>query len=59
MQLLVRSDDPAASRGLLLELIDASASHLMLSSLPPSPASPARWLADEIVEPVLAELPAS
>jgi alkanesulfonate monooxygenase SsuD/methylene tetrahydromethanopterin reductase-like flavin-dependent oxidoreductase (luciferase family) len=57
MQVLVRSDDPAASRGLLLDLIDAGATHLVLSPLPPWPPSPARWLADEIIEPVLAEIP--
>jgi alkanesulfonate monooxygenase SsuD/methylene tetrahydromethanopterin reductase-like flavin-dependent oxidoreductase (luciferase family) len=56
MQLLVRPDDAAATRRLLLELIDAGATHLVLSPVPPYPPAPVRWLADEIVAPVLAEV---
>ena len=41
---------------LLLELIDAGATHLVLSPVPPYPPAPVRWLADEIVAPVLAEV---
>jgi alkanesulfonate monooxygenase SsuD/methylene tetrahydromethanopterin reductase-like flavin-dependent oxidoreductase (luciferase family) len=59
MQILVRGDDPAASRGLLLQLIDAGATHLILAPIPPWPASPGRWLADEVIEPVLAAVPGS
>ena len=55
VQILVRGDDPAAARGLLLELIDAGVTHLVLGPIPPWPGSPARWLAEEIIEPVLAE----
>ncbi len=54
VQILVRGDDPAAARGLLLELIDAGVTHLVLGPIPPWPGSPARWLAEEIIEPVLA-----
>ena len=41
MQILVRPGDPAASRALLLELIDAGASHLVLAPVPPWPDRPA------------------
>lgn len=52
MQLMVRTGDPAASRDLLLELIDAGASHLVLAPVPPWPDRPAQWLADEVAGPV-------
>jgi alkanesulfonate monooxygenase SsuD/methylene tetrahydromethanopterin reductase-like flavin-dependent oxidoreductase (luciferase family) len=55
MQVIVRPDDPAAARGLLLELVGAGARHLVLAPSPPWPESPARWLADEIAGPVAAE----
>lgn len=56
MQILVPSEDPAASRGLLFELIDAGVTHFALAPLPPFPqGSATKWLADEIIEPVLAE----
>ena len=56
MQLLVPAGDPAASRGRLLELIDAGASHLVLAPVPPWPDRPAQWLADEVAGPVAAQL---
>jgi alkanesulfonate monooxygenase SsuD/methylene tetrahydromethanopterin reductase-like flavin-dependent oxidoreductase (luciferase family) len=52
VQVLVR--DPAPARDLLLDLIDAGARHLVLAPVPPLPA-PA-WLAEHVVEPVLAQL---
>jgi alkanesulfonate monooxygenase SsuD/methylene tetrahydromethanopterin reductase-like flavin-dependent oxidoreductase (luciferase family) len=55
MQVIVRSDDPAAARGLLLELIEAGATHLVLAPALPWPDAPARWLADEVAGPVAAE----
>ncbi len=54
VQILVPGDDPAASRAKLLELIDAGVTHLVLAPL--APLRPAAWLADEIIEPVLAEV---
>ncbi|HXF21177.1 MAG TPA: LLM class flavin-dependent oxidoreductase [Streptosporangiaceae bacterium] len=55
MQVIVRRDDPAAARGLLLELIEAGVTHLVLAPAPPWPDTPARWLADEVAGPVAAE----
>jgi alkanesulfonate monooxygenase SsuD/methylene tetrahydromethanopterin reductase-like flavin-dependent oxidoreductase (luciferase family) len=56
MQVLVPAADPAATRDLLLELIDAGATHLVLAPLTPWPDRPAQWLADEIAAPVAAQL---
>ena len=41
MQIIVPPGDPAASRALLLELIDAGATHLVLAPVPPWPDRPA------------------
>jgi alkanesulfonate monooxygenase SsuD/methylene tetrahydromethanopterin reductase-like flavin-dependent oxidoreductase (luciferase family) len=49
---LPRYLEPAATRELLLQLIDAGARHLVLA--PVSPHTSVRRLAEEIVEPVLA-----
>jgi alkanesulfonate monooxygenase SsuD/methylene tetrahydromethanopterin reductase-like flavin-dependent oxidoreductase (luciferase family) len=56
MQVLVPAADPAATRDLLLELIDAGATHLVLAPVTPWPDRPAQWLADEIAAPVAAQL---
>jgi alkanesulfonate monooxygenase SsuD/methylene tetrahydromethanopterin reductase-like flavin-dependent oxidoreductase (luciferase family) len=56
MQVLVRPGDLAASQALLLELIDAGATHLVLAPVPPWPDRPAQWLADEVAAPVAAQL---
>lgn len=53
VQILVR--DPAQARDELLDLIDAGARHLVLAPVLPIPA--VRQLADDIVEPVLQQLP--
>jgi alkanesulfonate monooxygenase SsuD/methylene tetrahydromethanopterin reductase-like flavin-dependent oxidoreductase (luciferase family) len=56
MQTIVRCDDPqapAATRGLLLEMIDAGVTHIVLAAV--LSGRPVRWLADQIIEPVLAE----
>jgi alkanesulfonate monooxygenase SsuD/methylene tetrahydromethanopterin reductase-like flavin-dependent oxidoreductase (luciferase family) len=45
---------PAAVRDRLVELIDAGVSHIVLAAVSPIP--PVQWLADEIVEPVLARV---
>jgi hypothetical protein len=59
MQTVVRCDDPgapAATRALLLEMIDAGVTHIVLAAV--LGGRPVRWLADEIIEPVLAAVPA-
>jgi alkanesulfonate monooxygenase SsuD/methylene tetrahydromethanopterin reductase-like flavin-dependent oxidoreductase (luciferase family) len=48
---------PAEVRDHLVELIDAGVSHVVLAALPP--ISSVRWLAEEIVEPVLARVRAT
>jgi alkanesulfonate monooxygenase SsuD/methylene tetrahydromethanopterin reductase-like flavin-dependent oxidoreductase (luciferase family) len=56
MQTIVRCDDPdapAATRALLLEMVDAGVTHLVLAAILGSRSL--RWLANEIVEPVLAQ----
>jgi len=56
MQTIVRCDDPAApaaTRALLLEMIDAGVTHIVLAAILGD--RPVRWLADEIIEPVLAD----
>jgi alkanesulfonate monooxygenase SsuD/methylene tetrahydromethanopterin reductase-like flavin-dependent oxidoreductase (luciferase family) len=52
-QVVVSMADPAATRSALAELAEAGFGHLVLSLGAPYP--PARRLADEIVEPLLAE----
>jgi alkanesulfonate monooxygenase SsuD/methylene tetrahydromethanopterin reductase-like flavin-dependent oxidoreductase (luciferase family) len=56
MQTVVRCDDPqapAATRALLLEMIEAGVTHLVLAAI--LGGRPVQWLADEIIEPVIAE----
>jgi alkanesulfonate monooxygenase SsuD/methylene tetrahydromethanopterin reductase-like flavin-dependent oxidoreductase (luciferase family) len=56
MQTIVRCDDPgavAATRDVLLEMIEAGVTHLVLAPL--LAGRPVRWLTDEIINPVLAE----
>jgi len=60
MQTVVRCDDPrepAATRALLLEMIDAGVTHLVLAAI--LSGRPVQWLAEEIIEPVIAEARAS
>lgn len=55
VQLIIRADDPAepaTSRALLADLIDAGASHFVLA--PVLGDRPLQWLADELVAPILA-----
>ncbi|HEX9538043.1 MAG TPA: LLM class flavin-dependent oxidoreductase [Streptosporangiaceae bacterium] len=57
MQTIVRCDDPeapAATRALLLEMIDAGVTHIVLAAV--LSGRPVQWLADEIIEPVMAEV---
>ncbi|MEN3360322.1 MAG: hypothetical protein V7637_4304 [Mycobacteriales bacterium] len=54
VQLLLRpSEDAAAARAALLEYVRAGADHLVIGSIPP--VRPMTWLAEEVIEPVIAE----
>jgi len=56
MQLIVRCDEPdavPAARDQLLDRIGAGVTHLVIAAL--LGGRPVRWVADEIVFPVLAE----
>jgi alkanesulfonate monooxygenase SsuD/methylene tetrahydromethanopterin reductase-like flavin-dependent oxidoreductase (luciferase family) len=48
---------PAEVRDQLVELIEAGVNHVVLAAIPPMPS--VRWLAEEIVEPVLARVRAA
>ena len=55
MQTIVRCEDPrapAATRALLLEMIDAGVTHIVIAAI--LGGRPLQWVADEIIEPVLA-----
>jgi alkanesulfonate monooxygenase SsuD/methylene tetrahydromethanopterin reductase-like flavin-dependent oxidoreductase (luciferase family) len=55
VQLIVRADqpgEPAATRDLVTEFIAAGATHVVLAAV--LGGRPLRWLADEVIEPVLA-----
>jgi alkanesulfonate monooxygenase SsuD/methylene tetrahydromethanopterin reductase-like flavin-dependent oxidoreductase (luciferase family) len=57
MQTIVRCDDPrapAVTRDLVLEMIGAGVTHIVLAAILAG-RSP-QWLADEIIEPVLAQM---
>jgi hypothetical protein len=59
MQTVVRCDEPgaaAAARAWLLEVIEAGVTRLVLA--PVLAGRPVRWLVDEVIEPVLAQVPA-
>ena len=60
MQTIIRNDDPsttAATRSLIAEMISSGITHIVLASAVTD--RPARWIADEVIEPVLAEMPGS
>jgi alkanesulfonate monooxygenase SsuD/methylene tetrahydromethanopterin reductase-like flavin-dependent oxidoreductase (luciferase family) len=60
MQTVVRCAEPgaaAAAREWLLEVIEAGVTHLVLA--PVLAGRPVRWLVDEVIEPVLAQVPAA
>ncbi|HEY1323677.1 MAG TPA: LLM class flavin-dependent oxidoreductase, partial [Streptosporangiaceae bacterium] len=57
MQTIVRCDDPqapAATRALVLEMISAGVTHIVLAAI--LAGRPVQWLADQIIEPVIAEV---
>jgi hypothetical protein len=45
-------------RAAVLELIDAGVTHIALNLVMPFPHGVAQWVADEVISPVLAEMPA-
>jgi hypothetical protein len=49
--------DAAAARGTIRELVDAGVTQIVLAPVDATGDRPVRRLADEIVEPVLSELP--
>jgi alkanesulfonate monooxygenase SsuD/methylene tetrahydromethanopterin reductase-like flavin-dependent oxidoreductase (luciferase family) len=59
VQMILQADDPAGARRTVGAVIDAGFRHVVLAVRPPSPGNVARWLADEIIEPVREQLPAS
>lgn len=57
MQTIIRNDDPdtiEATRSALVEMISSGVTHIVLGSA--VSGRPTQWIADEIVEPVLAEI---
>jgi alkanesulfonate monooxygenase SsuD/methylene tetrahydromethanopterin reductase-like flavin-dependent oxidoreductase (luciferase family) len=57
VQLLFGADDPAAVRQTIAGLIAAGFGHIVLAVRPPWPANLPRWLAGEIITPVLQARP--
>ena len=60
MQTVIRNDDPstiASTRSLIAEMISSGVSHIVLGSA--VTGRPTRWIAEEIIEPVLAEMSGS
>ncbi|MFC7583679.1 LLM class flavin-dependent oxidoreductase [Nonomuraea antimicrobica] len=52
VQYIVSYDDPAADRKAVTELVAAGMTHIVLSLRGPYPPQVARWLVDEIINPV-------
>lgn len=55
VQTHVRYDNPAATRAVVRDLARIGVRHLVLNLPQPIPRGVARWLADEIIDPVLAD----
>lgn len=58
MQLLVRATGVMEVRNQVRELIEAGCTQIVLAPVPPYPPQPVRWLAEEVLQPVLRELAA-
>jgi alkanesulfonate monooxygenase SsuD/methylene tetrahydromethanopterin reductase-like flavin-dependent oxidoreductase (luciferase family) len=54
VQVIVASDDPEDARRRLIEFAEAGCTHLVIAPRPPWPPRTATWIAEEIIEPVLA-----
>jgi alkanesulfonate monooxygenase SsuD/methylene tetrahydromethanopterin reductase-like flavin-dependent oxidoreductase (luciferase family) len=59
VQLLFPVTDAAAVRAMIGDLVAVGFRHIVLAVRPPWPDNVARWLADEIINPVRQELPAA
>ena len=57
VQLFITAQDQAGTRATVLDLIAAGFRHVVLGVRPPWPDNISRWLADEIIGPVRAQLP--
>jgi alkanesulfonate monooxygenase SsuD/methylene tetrahydromethanopterin reductase-like flavin-dependent oxidoreductase (luciferase family) len=55
VQIFLSGDDPAATRAMAAELIDAGVQQVILALQPP--VRPAQWVADEVIEPLRAAVP--
>jgi hypothetical protein len=53
----VSYEDPARTRATVVELLDGGVSHIVLNLPLPFPDGVARWVADEIIAPVFAQVP--
>jgi alkanesulfonate monooxygenase SsuD/methylene tetrahydromethanopterin reductase-like flavin-dependent oxidoreductase (luciferase family) len=53
VQVLIRTDEAAGERATIARLITAGFRHIVAGVLPPAPGNVARWLADEIINPVM------
>jgi alkanesulfonate monooxygenase SsuD/methylene tetrahydromethanopterin reductase-like flavin-dependent oxidoreductase (luciferase family) len=53
VQMVITTDDAASNRATIARLISAGFRHIVVGVRPPAPDNVARWLADEIINPVL------
>jgi alkanesulfonate monooxygenase SsuD/methylene tetrahydromethanopterin reductase-like flavin-dependent oxidoreductase (luciferase family) len=53
VQIVITTDDPAEVRDTVTQLIGAGFRHIVFGVRPPAPENVPRWLADEIIAPVL------
>jgi alkanesulfonate monooxygenase SsuD/methylene tetrahydromethanopterin reductase-like flavin-dependent oxidoreductase (luciferase family) len=53
VQIVITTEDPAAVRATVNDLIEAGFGHIVFGVRPPAPDNVPRWLADEIIAPVL------
>jgi alkanesulfonate monooxygenase SsuD/methylene tetrahydromethanopterin reductase-like flavin-dependent oxidoreductase (luciferase family) len=56
VQLLITADDPASVRDTVRALIGIGFGHIVFGVRPPAPDNVSRWLADEVINPVRADL---
>jgi hypothetical protein len=59
VQTHVSYDDPGRTRATVRELAGIGVTHLVLSLPAPFPPGVARWVAEEVIAPVLARAPAA
>lgn len=52
-QVMFPGDDPVAARSVIADVIAAGFSHVVMAVRPPAPDNIARWLAREIIAPIL------